>query len=243
MEIKRVLPIAVAPQPLPFHSQIFVSWRVMGRATMYGYSEQRLLLLRSTSSKAMWPMCGRPQSMYGAVEDRVLFNFITDQGLKPQQIINTHAHIDHIMGIESLKVKYSIPFGMHTLEQPVLANAKGSAMLFGFTFGSVPVPDFFIAENTKVKLGDDELEVRLAPGHSPGSIVFYNAAGKWLIGGDVLFNGSVGRSDLPGGNHDVLMNSISEQIYTLPDETTVYSGHGPATTVGKEKQTNPYVRG
>jgi len=128
--------------------------------------------------------------MYGADEDGILFNFIAEQGLKPVQIINTHAHIDHIMGIESVQAKYNIPFGMHTLEQPVLANAKGSAMLFGFTFGSVPTPDFFIAENETLQLGDDTLEVRLAPGHSPGSIVFYNAAGKWLIGGDVLFNGS-----------------------------------------------------
>jgi glyoxylase-like metal-dependent hydrolase (beta-lactamase superfamily II) len=181
--------------------------------------------------------------MHGVDEERVMFDFIEQNELKPQQIINTHAHIDHILGIESLKYKYNIPFGMHNLEQPVLANAKGSAMLFGFNFGAIPVPDFFILENERMKLGDDELEVRLAPGHSPGSVVFYNAAGKWLIGGDVLFNGSVGRSDLPGGNHEVLMKSIREQVYTLPDETTVYSGHGPKTNVGQEKKTNPFIRG
>lgn len=180
--------------------------------------------------------------MHGADEERVMYDFIEQNGLQPQQIINTHAHIDHILGIEGLKQKYNIPFGMHILEQPVLANAKGSAMLFGFTFGAIPVPDFFIKEDAKITLGDDELEVRLVPGHSPGSILFYNAKGNWLIGGDVLFRGSVGRSDLPGGNHDVLMKSIKEQVYTLPDETIVYSGHGPETSVGQEKKTNPFIR-
>lgn len=181
--------------------------------------------------------------MYGADEERVMFDYITDHNLVPQQIINTHAHIDHVMGIDALKQKYKIEFGMHTLEQPVLANAKGSAMLFGFSFGAVPVPDFFIKEREELSLGNDILEVRLAPGHSPGSIVFYYPAGKWVIGGDVLFQGSVGRSDLPGGNHEVLMNSIREQLYTLPDDTIVYSGHGPAMTIGREKISNPFVRG
>lgn len=180
--------------------------------------------------------------MHGADEERVLYDFIEQNGLQPQQILNTHAHIDHILGIEGLKQRYAVPFGMHELERPVLANAKGSAMLFGFHFGAIPVPDFFIRENDKIKLGDDELEIRMAPGHSPGSIIFYHAAGSWLIGGDVLFQGSVGRSDLPGGNHEVLMTSIKEQVYTLPDETTVYSGHGPATRVGLEKKTNPFIR-
>lgn len=180
--------------------------------------------------------------MYGADEEQIMFDFISENNLVPQQIINTHAHIDHVLGIDALKQKYKLEFGMHRLEQPVLANAKGSAMLFGFTFGAVPVPDFFIAENETIKLGEDELEVRLAPGHSPGSIVFYNPEGKFVLGGDVLFQGSVGRSDLPGGNQEVLMNSIKEQLYTLPDDTVVYSGHGPQTTVGQEKRTNPYVR-
>jgi len=181
--------------------------------------------------------------MYGADEEKKMIDYIEKNELTPQQIINTHAHIDHILGIDALKVKYNIPFGMHTLDQPVLANGTGSAMMFGLQMGANPTVDFFISENEKLQLGDDEIEVRLAPGHSPGSIVFYNAEGKWLIGGDVLFNGSVGRTDLPGGNHDTLMKSIKEQLYTLPDETQVYSGHGPKTTIGQEKKSNPFVRG
>ncbi len=180
--------------------------------------------------------------MHGADEDRVLFSFIAENGLLPQQVINTHAHIDHVLGIDAVKQKYKVPFGMHLLEQPVLANAKGSAMLFGLQLGAIPVVDFYIEEGGKLQLGEDELEVRLAPGHSPGSIIFYYEPGKWVISGDVLFNGSVGRSDLPGGNHEILMQSIAQQMYTLPDETKVYSGHGPATYIGHEKKTNPFIR-
>jgi len=181
--------------------------------------------------------------MYGAEEEKVMYDFVEQRRLQPRQVINTHGHIDHVFGVDALKQKYGIPFGIHTLEQPMLSNARGSAMLFGFNFGAAPVPDFFIAEGTVMLLGDDEVEVRLAPGHSPGSIVFYHRAGRWAIGGDVLFRGSVGRSDLPGGNHEVLVQSIREQLYTLPDDTIVYSGHGPETRIGDEKRSNPFVRG
>jgi hydroxyacylglutathione hydrolase len=180
--------------------------------------------------------------MYGADEERALIDYIESNGLKPQQIINTHAHIDHILGIDALKQKYNILFGMHTMEQPVLGNATGAAMLFGLKMGAAPVPDFFIMENENLKLGDAALEVRFTPGHSPGSIVFYHKEGNWLIGGDVLFNGSIGRTDLPGGNQETLFKSIREQLYTLPSETIVYSGHGPETTICREKQSNPFVR-
>lgn len=181
--------------------------------------------------------------MYGADEEKVLFNYISEHQLLPQQIINTHAHIDHVMGIDAVKQKYNIRFGMHALESSVLSNAAGSAMLFGFKLGANPTYDFLIDEQQPLLLGDDVIEVRLAPGHSPGSIVFYYEPGKWLIGGDVLFNGSIGRTDLPGGNHEALLHSIQTQLYILPDETVVYSGHGPSTTIGKEKQSNPFVRG
>jgi hydroxyacylglutathione hydrolase len=180
---------------------------------------------------------------YGADEEKLLKNYIAEHQLLPQQIINTHAHIDHIFGVDALKQAYNIPFGIHQLETPILGNAKGAAMLFGFQLGAVPTPDFYIDEHKPLKLGDDTLEVRLAPGHSPGSIVFYYEPGAWVIGGDVLFNGSVGRTDLPGGSHQTLMESISQQLYTLPDTTKVYSGHGPATYIGREKETNPFVRG
>jgi hydroxyacylglutathione hydrolase len=181
--------------------------------------------------------------MYGTDEERKLVDYIEKNQLKPQQIINTHAHIDHILGIDAIKQKFNIPFGMQQQQTRVLSKATGSAMLFGIKMGAAPVADFHISENEKLKLGDDDIEVRFAPGHSPGSIVFYYPEGNWVIGGDVLFNGSIGRTDLPGGNHETLLNSITTQLYTLPDETIVYSGHGPQTTIAQEKRSNPFVRG
>jgi hydroxyacylglutathione hydrolase len=181
--------------------------------------------------------------MYGAEEESVLTKYIAAQRLKPQFIFNTHAHIDHILGVDALKQKYNIRFGVHKKELPILENAVGSAMMFGFNFRVAPQPDFFIEENTLLQLGEDVLEIRFVPGHSPGSIAFYYPEGGFVVSGDVLFQHSVGRTDLPGSNPDDLMTSIKKQLYTLPDATKVYSGHGSFTTVREEKKVNPFVRG
>jgi len=180
--------------------------------------------------------------MYDSNETNLFFSFIEEQRLSPQAIINTHAHLDHIFGVQACKDKYGIPFLLHEKELPVLQNAKGSAMLFGLDFGVIPQPDGKIDETKVLSLASDSIEVRLAPGHSPGSLVFYNEAGKWMIGGDVLFNGSIGRTDLPGGNFETLIESIRDQVLSLPDETKVFSGHGPETTVGHEKLYNPFLQ-
>lgn len=180
--------------------------------------------------------------MYDISETNLLQGFIEKESLVPQAIINTHTHLDHIFGVQAVKDKYKIPFLIHEKDLPVLNGAAGSAMLFGFQFNKIPVTDGFIKEGEPLMLGADSLEVRFTPGHSPGSVSFYYAPGEWVIGGDVLFSGSIGRTDLPGGNFDVLANSIRKQLYTLPDDTTVHSGHGPSTTIGAEKQSNPFVR-
>jgi len=180
--------------------------------------------------------------MYDSTETNFFFHHIDENQLTPQAIINTHAHIDHIFGVQSCKDKYGIPFSIHEKELPVLSGAKGSAALFGFDFKMTPQPDSFIKENVPLAVGDDNVEVRLAPGHSPGSLIFYYDAGKWLIGGDVLFNGSIGRTDLPGGNFETLINSIRTQLFTIREETTVYPGHGPKTTIGHEKNHNPFLK-
>jgi len=169
-----------------------------------------------------------------------LTNYISTEKLTPKGIINTHAHIDHILGIQAMMDTYKISFGMHEKDMPVLASARGSAVMFGFDMPVVPQPTFYIHEQEPLMLGEDELEVRFTPGHSPGSIVFYSAKGKWVIGGDVLFAGSIGRTDLPGGNHQTLLDSIQTQLFTLPDDVTVYPGHGSSTTIGHEKRTNPF---
>lgn len=180
--------------------------------------------------------------MYDSNETNFFFRYIKDNQLTPQAIINTHAHIDHIFGVQACKGKYGIPFSIHEKEQPVLSGAKGSAALFGFDFKEIPQPDAFIKEDVLLKLGDDSIEVRLTPGHSPGSVIFYYGSGKWLIGGDVLFNGSIGRTDLPGGHFETLIDSIRTQVFTVSEETTVYPGHGPETTIAQEKAHNPFLK-
>ncbi|PZF73296.1 MBL fold metallo-hydrolase [Taibaiella soli] len=180
--------------------------------------------------------------MYDASETKRFTQYISENGLEPQAIINTHAHIDHILGIQAVKEKYNIPFGLHEKDLPVLKNAATSAAMFGLPLKEAPVQDFFLKENEPFKIGDETLEIRFAPGHSPGSVIFYYAPGKWAIGGDVLFYGSIGRTDLPGGDFATLISSIETQLFTLPDDTAVHPGHGPATTVGHEKTHNPFLQ-
>ncbi len=205
--------------------------------TFNPFQENTYLLINE--EKQVWIV---DPGMFDNNETNEFNNFITANGLIPQAIINTHAHIDHILGIQHVKKTYNIPFLMHEKELPVLNGAPNAARMFGFSYNDVPKADGFIAETELLKLGKDELEVRFTPGHSPGSIVFYSKEGKWVIGGDVLFRQSIGRTDLPGGNHATLLTSIREQMFTLPDDTAVHSGHGPATTIGFEKKHNPYVR-
>jgi len=179
--------------------------------------------------------------MYDERETAQMIAYITDKQLIPQAIINTHAHLDHIFGVQALIDKYGIPFGVHEQELPVLRMAAGSAAIFGFDFKHTPKPDFFITENEPLKVGDDTLKVFHTPGHSTGSISFYYPQGNWVISGDVLFAGGIGRTDLPGGNLDTLLNSIRTHLFTLPGDTTVLSGHGPATQIAHEKKHNPFL--
>ncbi len=180
--------------------------------------------------------------MYGEEEENALFSFIAEKQLQPQAIINTHAHLDHIFGVQAVLDKYHIPFGLHQQELPVLQMASASASLFGFDFNTPPDPTFFISEHELLMLGDDTLQVFFTPGHSSGSISFYYPKGNWVISGDVLFSGSIGRTDLPGGNFDTLVSSIRTHLFTLPGETTVLSGHGPATKISEEKMHNPFLK-
>lgn len=180
--------------------------------------------------------------MYGDDEVALMRDYIAKKQLKPQGIINTHAHIDHILGVQSLIDEYNIPFGIHKDELPVLDRGRETAAMFGFDFKNPPRQTHFISELEPLKLGDDTLKVFLTPGHSPGSISFYYEPGNWVISGDVLFSGSIGRTDLPGGNFDTLINSIRTQLFTLPSTTQVLGGHGPATHIGDEKKSNPFLK-
>ncbi len=154
----------------------------------------------------------------------------------------THAHIDHVLGLAHVFETYGLKPRMHPGEQVVYeANPKVAAM-YGMLLRQLPEPVFDLKEGEELKFGEATLKLILAPGHSPASICFYCESEGLLIGGDVLFRESIGRTDLPGGDHATLLKSIKEQVYTLPKATVVWPGHGPETTVAFERVNNPFVR-
>jgi hydroxyacylglutathione hydrolase len=178
---------------------------------------------------------------YFDAEKEELVRFIDQNRLKPIMLINTHCHLDHVFGNKFIAEKYNLVLQIHEGEKIVLEAAPVSGLMYSMPFDNYEGEFIFLNEGDMIKLGEDELQVLLTPGHSPASISFYDAKGKFVISGDVLFKNSVGRSDLPGGDHEVLIQSIKEKLLTLPDETAVYSGHGPATTIGAERRNNPYL--
>ncbi|MEX6686050.1 MBL fold metallo-hydrolase [Danxiaibacter flavus] len=179
---------------------------------------------------------------YFSAENETLKEHILKAGLTPVQLLNTHCHLDHVFGNKWVAKTYGLELYIHPDEEKMLELAPQSGLMYGLGFDNYKGSLHFLNEGDVVKLGDDELKVILAPGHSPGSICFYNEKQHFLIGGDVLFQESIGRTDLPFGNHEQLLKNIKEKLYILPDETVVYPGHGPSTTIGHEKKHNPFVR-
>ena len=174
-------------------------------------------------------------------EKNNLVGFIKKSGLQPQMLLNTHCHLDHVFGNKYVAETYGLTLQLHPKEKPVLEFAPTSGLMYNMPFDNYTGDFIFLKEGDTILLGEDKLTVIEAPGHSPGHVCFYCKAQNFLIGGDVLFNRSIGRTDLPGGNHQTLLNSIIEKLFVLPDETIVYNGHGPATTIGEEKRENPYL--
>lgn len=170
-----------------------------------------------------------------------LTSFIESRNLSPVMLVNTHGHFDHITGNSFLSERYNLKIAMHRDDLFLVDNAVGQAGFFGITITKPPVPDVFPENGETIRLNGSGLEARHAPGHSPGSLLLYSAAGNFVISGDVLFAGSIGRTDLPGGDYDTLLNSIRKQLLNLPGNTIVYPGHGPATTIEKERQNNPFL--
>jgi hydroxyacylglutathione hydrolase len=179
---------------------------------------------------------------YFAGEEMKLRAFISEQGLKPVLLLNTHCHLDHIFGNRFVQKTYGLPLHLHRLEKTVLDFGPISGKMWQLPFDNFDGELIYIDENDKIKLGEEELDILFTPGHSPGHLCFYSKTGKFVIGGDVLFKGSIGRTDLPGGNFSVLEKSIRTQLYALPEEVTVYPGHGDATTIGREKRSNSFVK-
>jgi len=169
-----------------------------------------------------------------------LIRFIENNHLKPISIINTHCHIDHVLGVEKIKNYFNIPFYIAKEELPVLQSVKLYASVYGYPDFIEPVPDGFLKEGATIFLGNQIWQVIHVPGHSPGHIALFNKSGLKCISGDVLFNQSIGRTDLPGGNYETLIKSIRNKIFTLPEDTIIYPGHGPETSVNHEKRFNPF---
>ena len=167
---------------------------------------------------------------------------IEKAGLTPVLLLNTHCHLDHVFGNKFVHETWGLDLHIHEKEKPVLDFAPLSGERWQLPFDNYEGPLVYLKEGNFIKIGEDALEIRFTPGHSPGSISFYSAENGFIIGGDVLFNRSIGRTDLPGGSMETLIESIRKQFFTLPDETKVYSGHGPVTTVGYERGNNPFVR-
>lgn len=180
--------------------------------------------------------------MVRAEEKRAMEDYIERNGLKVTDIINTHLHIDHVIGDKWAKDKYGVNISGHKDDKVLGERIKDQARMFGLPEEVDRVVfDKYLEDGEKIKIGKGELEVIHVPGHSPGSIALYDAADSFVIVGDALFSGSIGRTDLPGGSMSQLLNSIKTRLMTLPDSTIVYPGHGPATSIRQEKDGNPFL--
>lgn len=180
------------------------------------------------------PGCNEPE------EKHELTSFIESNDLKVKLLLNTHCHVDHVLGNDFVKEKYKVDFLIHTSDLPVLKAVKAYAPSYGFFNYREAEPDRFMKEGDLISFGNQKLSVLFVPGHSPGHVAFYNEKSKTVIAGDVLFYNSIGRTDMPGGDYDTLIASIHEKLFTLPDDVTVFPGHGPETSIGFEKKTNPF---
>lgn len=170
-----------------------------------------------------------------------LKQFISLNGLTVKYILLTHLHLDHALAVPAVKATYGAPFVANKKDAFLLQNAKQQAVAYGLRLQDEPIDiDVDIHEGDIFKLGNEEIHTLAVPGHSPGSIVFVLPNDKKIIVGDVLFRQSIGRTDLPGGEHQTLLDGIRKKLFTLPNDTVVYSGHGPETTIGYEKDFNPF---
>ncbi len=178
---------------------------------------------------------------YSNDEQQELVNFVTVNNLIPVKLLNTHCHIDHILGNNFVASKYNIGLEMHEKDLNTLHATPEYGHLYGFNVDKSPEPTTLLKEGDIIKFGNSELTVLFTPGHSAGHIVFVNHDQKFVINGDVLFQGSIGRTDLPGGDYNTLIESIKTKLLTLGDDFEVYTGHGQSTTIGHERTHNPFL--
>ncbi|MEL7001400.1 MAG: MBL fold metallo-hydrolase [Bacteroidota bacterium] len=173
-------------------------------------------------------------------EKNELTSFIKANSLKVVRLLNTHCHIDHVFGNQFVKDSYDVKLAIHKEDLATLKAVKAYAPSYGFSNYTEAEADDFLEEGDTILFGKSKLDIVFVPGHAPGHVAFFNKDEKICIGGDVLFNGSIGRTDLPGGDFDTLIKSIHEKMFPLGDDMVVYCGHGPETTIGHEKKSNPF---
>jgi hydroxyacylglutathione hydrolase len=178
---------------------------------------------------------------YDEQERAELAAFIETNRLRPVRLINTHCHIDHVVGNKFVAEKYKLPLEINELDLPNLNSLMMVAKMYNLQAEPSPAPSVYLNEGDVVKFGNSVLEILFTPGHSPGSITFYDRGQKFMLAGDVLFKGSIGRTDLPGGHYDTLISSIKDKLFPLGDDYVVYNGHGPSTTIGYEKKYNSFL--
>lgn len=178
-----------------------------------------------------------------SAEEEELDDFIAKNNLKPIAHLYTHVHIDHILGMMHVYNKYGLRPITHRDALPLLQSAPDHGRMYGIHLEEVIEPETFMADGDQINFGASSLEVRYTPGHADGHVCLVNHQEKFVIVGDVLFNGSIGRTDLPTGDFDTLAQSIRTKLYTLPPDFIAYPGHGPQTTIQQEKNSNPFVRG
>lgn len=179
---------------------------------------------------------------YSSAERKELRDFINEYKLSLNYLLNTHCHLDHVFGNKFVFDTFRTYLHIHEKEKPVLDYAPISGKNWNLPFDNYNDELILLKEGDIILLGEDKLTVLFTPGHSPGHVVFYCEAQKFIIGGDVLFKGSIGRTDLPGGNYETLLRSIRQQLFTLPEDVIVYPGHGAPTTIGYEKKNNPFFK-
>ncbi|MGF1585302.1 MAG: MBL fold metallo-hydrolase [Bacteroidales bacterium] len=178
---------------------------------------------------------------YTVEEKKEVLYFVENNRLKPVMIVNTHCHVDHLLGNSFFRNKFKTVIAAHAADEFLIENAVEHGTMFGLEVEAPPKIDNYLREGEKIQFGYSSLEIIHVPGHSPGSIALYSKDDNFVISGDVLFSGSIGRTDLPGGNYDTLLNSITRKLLVLPPEVIVYCGHGPETTIGEESRSNPFL--
>lgn len=181
------------------------------------------------------PGCYSPQ------EKEVLRSFIEKNELNPVRLLNTHCHIDHVLGNPFVSSQYGLTPEIHSLDKPLLEAVENYGKMWGINSEVQPEPICSLDSLEPIQLGDEELQVIFTPGHAPGEVCFYSKEHQFVIAGDVLFRESIGRTDLPGGNHAQLIETIRTKLFSLDDQVQVHCGHGPSTTIGHERRFNPFL--